>query len=890
MHRQTAWLAFIFAVALILQPAEAGWRPGLRAGTLSGWNTASANPGNGDFFAPAQLGPYIATINDGNTWTNDTTYLYTGQVYFAGSSYTQSWSENCDDNMYLNIDGTTYLNDTTWNNATYSGPVTKPAGWYSIDMRMYDGTGGEGGVGAWGGKAIAFTNSNANSTSGDDYFYPQDPGNGSFFRYDDGYGDPTNAPYHLEIKAVGYSAGGTLTNFPLLVKLNNGVGNFTYASLASANGYDLRFTDTNNVHLYYETELWNSNDTSYLWVQVPSLSNNASIWMHWGNPGNLAQPAFTTNGQAWETGFRAVWHMQLSDSNLLDSAQHSLGRLNGVTQSTNNYPPTNAPGQIGNAISFESGHRSPYTNWIAVRSSSGQDTNVNLGVGGDHAYTLEAWLYVPDTNADNSAGGNGGYICYGDGGDNRQIALGLGANDPAISNGHISVNHWNDPVAVRQTKYTRDAWQHIVLTYAATGSIEKLYVNGQLKESWDPGVDYNFHSSAKLFFHASTFSWWAADGQYAGTNIMDETRFSTIDRGSNYQWATWYSTASNAQFVTYGAGMAGPPSISNTAASAVMATTATANANFLSSGGAATYLWVYYGTSDQGSNKSGWASSLSLGSGTVGAVSANLSGLSQLTSYNYRYYASNSAGDAWSPLATSFTTYGVPSMTNQAATSIATDGATLPANLLSTGGTPTYIWLYWGTNDGGVVKASWGNAMSVGPRAAGTFNMDMGGAMMENTLYYFTFYASNLVGESWGGTPPARSFTTLLSPGTDSDGDGMPDWWEIRFFGGATNGGSTANADGDPLSNYEEYLAGTLPSDSNSFLRIVGVTSIGGSNQLIWIGGTNGVGTPYRILSRTDLSSGNWTESGTQSRSEGSNVWGSTGTDPRRFYTISATN
>lgn len=42
----------------------------------------------------------------------------------------------------------------------------------------------------------------------------------------------------------------------------------------------------------------------------------------------------------------------------------------------------------------------------------------------------------------------------------------------------------------------------------------------------------------------------------------------------------------------------------------------------------------------------------------------------------------------------------------------------------------------------------------------------------------------------------------------DSDGDGLPDWWEKKYGGDLTSGG---DADGDGVSNLREYLAGTDP-------------------------------------------------------------------------------
>ena len=55
---------------------------------------------------------------------------------------------------------------------------------------------------------------------------------------------------------------------------------------------------------------------------------------------------------------------------------------------------------------------------------------------------------------------------------------------------------------------------------------------------------------------------------------------------------------------------------------------------------------------------------------------------------------------------------------------------------------------------------------------------------------------------------------------TDSDGDGLPDWWEAAY-GFATNAANgTDDPDNDRVSNVGEYLADTDPTDSNSVFFI----------------------------------------------------------------------
>lgn len=51
----------------------------------------------------------------------------------------------------------------------------------------------------------------------------------------------------------------------------------------------------------------------------------------------------------------------------------------------------------------------------------------------------------------------------------------------------------------------------------------------------------------------------------------------------------------------------------------------------------------------------------------------------------------------------------------------------------------------------------------------------------------------------------------LIDP--DINGDGLPDWWEIAYFGSATNNYSGVDSDWDEYTNLEEYQANTDPTN-----------------------------------------------------------------------------
>jgi hypothetical protein len=87
----------------------------------------------------------------------------------------------------------------------------------------------------------------------------------------------------------------------------------------------------------------------------------------------------------------------------------------------------------------------------------------------------------------------------------------------------------------------------------------------------------------------------------------------------------------------------------------------------------------------------------------------------------------------------------------------------------------------------------------------------------------------------------------------DSDGDGMPDWWEDQYGFDKNNPADAAlDSDGDGVSNLNEFLAGTNPKDPKSFFHIVSVNPEAGNLRITWstVGGKS-----YRVQTNGPITS-----------------------------------
>ena len=123
----------------------------------------------------------------GGIWADNTTWVYTGQMYFGTALV--SFGENFDDSVSVKVDGVTWLTNGTYNDATNSGARTVTVGWHNVEFRLGQGGGGVGSVNQDGQNwtaapsfGLGYDSQGRATDIKANHVAPTDPGDASLFR------------------------------------------------------------------------------------------------------------------------------------------------------------------------------------------------------------------------------------------------------------------------------------------------------------------------------------------------------------------------------------------------------------------------------------------------------------------------------------------------------------------------------------------------------------------------------------------------------------------------------------------------------------------------------------------------------------------------------------
>ena len=168
-------------------------------------------------------------------WVNNRTWCYHGQMYFDGGTY--YFGKNIDDATFIKVNGSQVLKDENWNKFVATNPIKLGPGWYDVEFRMGNGSGGAGCSNGTTGKDgnplglgyihyAADAESTPAPTGTTDLYFPADPGDGSFLRFVDESAD------YIKVNSIEKVDGGYTFNITSLASSPATVTVFADASSA----------------------------------------------------------------------------------------------------------------------------------------------------------------------------------------------------------------------------------------------------------------------------------------------------------------------------------------------------------------------------------------------------------------------------------------------------------------------------------------------------------------------------------------------------------------------------------------------------------------------------------------------------------------------------------
>ncbi|MCC5843939.1 MAG: immunoglobulin domain-containing protein [Verrucomicrobia bacterium] len=306
----------------------------------------------------------------------------------------------------------------------------------------------------------------------------------------------------VRITFDGYTDSEVLTNFPVPVKLNNGILGFDYDGFVSEEGGDLRFWTSDLQPLVYEIEQWDTDGDSYVWVRLPELAQGTFIYASWGDA--EANPVPNSPEYTWTGDFLAAWHLHTDPENTPDSANlvsDNSGSLDTTQTSVN---PALVPGVIGPGFEI----RNNSTHRVLISNDSHLAER-------DQA-TFSFWY-----RRDITGGPNGEIFAHARSGINRRIGYYWGGSDyddgiafyPRVASGTVnSPDLYSGTLSVGQ-------WYHVAVTQDRSGNNAdfRLYIDGV---EVDTALNRSLNSSDR---------WILEPNRLIGGSFPDSTPNATLD-------------------------------------------------------------------------------------------------------------------------------------------------------------------------------------------------------------------------------------------------------------------------------------------------------------------------------------------------------------------------
>jgi hypothetical protein len=317
----------------------------------------------------------------------------------------------------------------------------------------------------------------------------------------------------------GAGVNGTVTGFPVLIRLNS--ENFDF-SQARSDGADVEFVAMSGVTLPCEIERWSpAAGRAEVWVRVDTIRGNdsaQSIRMYWGNPDAVSQTA--SGGAVFDTadGYQGVWH--LADAAGAATHDATVNQYDGTSPDTAR--PDVAEGAIGDCRRFDGS-----ADFITMPNTAAG--KLNFPQAG--SYTVSAWVQL-DT-FDNAS----------------HCIVSKGYEQYYLRSTYISMNVLNTSPLWEFVEFSETAkWQTsntpvagkqwALVTGVRSGSRQLLYCNGVLVDStislWTNTVSRNTSNDLTIGRFAKPVTVPITEGYCHFRGGIDEVRI--ISRSQSADW------------------------------------------------------------------------------------------------------------------------------------------------------------------------------------------------------------------------------------------------------------------------------------------------------------------------------------------------------------------
>jgi hypothetical protein len=333
----------------------------------------------------------------------------------------------------------------------------------------------------------------------------------------------------ITIPGSNVSGSGNLTDFPVLIKIENDCNLKTVANgghIQDSNGYDIVFTDASGAtQLDHETEEYDGvRGDLTAWVKIPTLygSSDTDIYMYYGKSGLICDPSNPVG--VWSNSYRGVWHLHDTSGDTRDSTSYNTdGVLSGsITRG--------ASGEIDNAFDFS-------TNAQVSWGDPG-DGHLDAGTG---SWTVSLWANV-DVHR---TGEWEQYIKKGADSWGRGYNLEVDGSSNIFHFNILDANYSEWGISAPDIPFSLDTWTYLVGVVDRSNNRLRAYKDGvQIGSGTGISGFGSLSTGSPLLIGCDTWGW--PDG------LIEELRISNTARSADWIKTEYDNQRDPAAFSTMG--------------------------------------------------------------------------------------------------------------------------------------------------------------------------------------------------------------------------------------------------------------------------------------------------------------------------------------------------